>query len=165
MFSSLIQGQAAEPKYSQHHQSVSLLTHSHIHTHTLRPQLACDGSFESPALLVRTHFRKQNKTKNNNIAVSIGRNLPIQGADSVLSFQAHCVLPAHHHSSCCVSYNVACSLEPRAGRGSNPDISNIPLAARLAQHLWDGCHLSFLALLRGPGSSEAAFPPLLPPVR
>lgn len=163
MFSSLIQGQAAEPKYSQHHQSVSLLTHSHIHTHTLRPQLACDGSLRAQHYL--SEHISENKTKQNNIAVSIERNLPIQGADSVLGFQAHCVLPAHHHSLCCVSYNVACSLEPRAGRGSNPDISNIPLAAHLAQHLWDGCRLSFLALLRGPGSSEAAFPPLLPSVR
>lgn len=69
--------------------------------------------------------------KKSNTAVCTGRNLPIQGADSKLGFQAHSIFKAHHHFLCCVTYY----LFPEALRAR----------ADLTPHLPGGCHLSSLS--------------------
>lgn len=85
-----------------------------------------------------------------------------KGMAAVLGFQAR-VLQACH-ALCCSPWNLACSLKSRNESGSSSDITRISFAASLAPCLWDGCHLpKFLVLLGQPGSSETAFPPLLPP--
>lgn len=85
-----------------------------------------------------------------------------KGMTAVLGFQAR-VLQACHHPLCCTPCDLACSLKSRDESGSSSDITRISFAASLAPCLWDGGHLPFLVLLGEPGSSETAFPPLLPP--
>lgn len=129
MFSPWIQGQAAVPRYSHHHQFINaarLLIH--LHTHPLR--------------LYPTDLAK--------------------GMTAVLGFRAR-VLQACCHPLCRTPCNLACSLKSRDESGSSSDITRISFAASLGPCLWDGCHLPFLVLLGEPGSSETAFPPLLPP--
>lgn len=150
-FSPLIQGQALVPRYS-----------THLHTYILWDHNWLMMALREPELLIRTHFRRKKKKKQH---CSKYWEKPVQPRGWTQCWAFRYYVPSRDVIILCAASLITWPVprSPGLRMGAVSDISSIPLAASLASRLWDGCHLSFLALLGGPGSSLMVFPPFLPP--